>query len=118
MPNDYEVAHGSDPENPDADVDRDGDGLTARDEMRLGTDPSSYSEGLGIELETTGEDVALSFATALGKFYRLEVTDGLQGEDAWRTLQDHIAGSGEVMELMDRDAARKTRRFYRLVPLP
>jgi hypothetical protein len=61
-----------------------------------------------------GSDVALEFATVLGRIYAIECcTDLARGE--WFVVQDQIAGTGQPIQIHDlAAAAREPRCFYRL----
>jgi hypothetical protein len=82
LPDDYEVAHGLDPNNPaDAVADPDADGLTTLAEFQLGTDPldaDSDVDGLldGQEVNSVGTDPLLFDTDGDGLGDGLEVSTG------------------------------------------
>lgn len=96
-------------------ADPDGDGQTNLQEFTAGTDPNNRSSALGItQTQTSGNDVIVSFPTAVGKLYRLESSDTLQ-TGSWTPVQDHIAGTGGMAQVADSGAAGVRKRFYRIV---
>jgi hypothetical protein len=100
------------------DADPDGDGLTNASEFVAGTDPKNASSLLRVNsIATTASDVAVSFATVSGKTYRLESSETLENA-SWVPVQNDIAGTGEVLQVVDPGGMGQTKRFYRLVVVP
>ena len=62
----------------------------------------------------SGNDFIVSFATVLGKTYRVERSDTLQA-GSWTTLLDNIAGTGGTVQVTDVGGAAQSKRFYRIV---
>ena len=61
---------------------------------------------------------AITFTSVAGAQYRVEFRDDLTG-GIWLTLQSGIAGTGNVVTIVDSAGAGIPRRFYRVVlPLP
>jgi alpha-glucosidase len=96
-------------------ADPDGDGMTNAQEFTSGTDPNSRVSLLKInQIQASGSDLVVSFATVTGKTYRLERSDTLQA-GSWATVQDNIAGSGSMVQITDANAAAQPKRFYRVL---
>jgi fibronectin type 3 domain-containing protein len=96
-------------------ADPDGDGLTNTQEYTAGTNPNSVASALKIaQMQASGNDVVVSFSSVVGKTYRVERSDTLQG-GSWSTVQDNIAGTGDVLQITDSAAASLSKRFYRVV---
>jgi fibronectin type 3 domain-containing protein len=99
-------------------ADPDGDGLTNAQEFSAGTNPNNASSALGVsQVQASGNDLLVSFATVLGKVYRVDRSDTLQ-PNSWTTLQTNISGTGGTVQITDAGAAAQTKRFYRIVLLP
>jgi autotransporter-associated beta strand protein len=99
-------------------ADPDGDGLTNAQEFAAGTDPNSAASALRVgQIQPSGNDLVVSFATVAGKTYSVERSDTLQN-GSWTTVQANIAGTGAVVQITDAGAAAQSRRFYRIVLLP
>ena len=120
MPDDYELAHGTNPNNPnDASLDSDGDGFTNLQEYFAGTNPADPTSARRItSITRNGGDFDVTFTTVLAKRYRVESRiDLLSG--AWIILQDNIHGTGDAVTFTDfnaRDAG--PRHFYHVQVLP
>jgi len=96
-------------------ADPDGDGQTNLQEFTAGTDPNNRSSSLGItKTQTLGSDMVVSFPSVLGKLYRVEYSDTLQS-GSWSPLQDHVIGTGVIIQVTDPGAASVRKRFYRIV---
>jgi len=59
----------------------------------------------------------VSFPSVTGKTYRMERSDTLQS-GSWTTVQDNIAGTGGIKQVIDTDGAMQSKRFYRAVVGP
>lgn len=96
------------------DVDHDLDGLTARDEYRLGTDPTIWN--IPTPLDFAGGDLGtLSWDANEGALYQPEFSDGLSSFDP---LGDPILGDGQATELVTNlDLSGEDRFFFRLMVL-
>ncbi|MFO1499611.1 MAG: choice-of-anchor tandem repeat NxxGxxAF-containing protein [Verrucomicrobiota bacterium] len=64
-----------------------------------------------------GPDIALEFATLLGRKYRLESRDAIEG-GAWSVWRDGIEGTGGIVTITDAGAANRLKRFYRVAMVP
>jgi fibronectin type 3 domain-containing protein len=96
-------------------ADPDGDGLTNAQEYNAGTDPKSAASVLKInQVQPSGSNLVVSFATVAGKTYSVERSDTLQS-GSWTAVQSGIAGTGSTVQVTDANAATKPRRFYRII---
>jgi autotransporter-associated beta strand protein len=96
-------------------ADPDGDGLTNAQEYAAGTNPNSAASALRIgQVQASGNDIVVSFATVVGKSYSVERSDTLQS-GSWTPVQSGIAGTGSTVQVTDTNAAAQTRRFYRVI---
>jgi hypothetical protein len=116
MPDDWEIAHGLDPDDPaDADEDADEDGMTNREEFISGTDPNDPSSRLWIREAVVMQNgaVQLEFEAVAGKTYAVEYCeDPALGE--WLRLPEVAAPSVGGSETIT-DEEPSGVRFYRLV---
>jgi hypothetical protein len=96
-------------------ADPDQDGLTNLQEYLAGTDPTSASSRLWIEIEPiTGANRTLRFDAVAGKTYTVQYRDSL-GYGAWQKVADvPVQATAGPAEVVDSDAAALTR-FYRAV---
>jgi hypothetical protein len=116
IPDDYEIAHGLDPNNAvDGNADSDGDGLTNYQEYLAGTDLHSASSALWIQsIQIVDGDVVVSFPSVFAKKYRVDVRSDLSS--SWMPLTDNIPGTGNVVSVIDVEAGDdNAQRFYRVV---
>ncbi len=102
-------------------ADPDGDGWTNTREFAAGTDPNDKSSSLKFsQMQRSGGDYTLNFATVLGKKYRVERRDSLEA-GAWEPVvtdqveQTNIDGTGGTISVTDTGGALATKRFYRIV---
>lgn len=63
-----------------------------------------------------GDDIHVSFATALGKAYRVEFRSAVES-GPWTTLKDNVPGTGGPVIVTDAGAAKQPKRFYRVTAL-
>jgi len=99
-------------------ADPDGDGWTNAQEFAAGTDPNNRGSSLHVsQMQASGGDMFVDFATVAGKSYRLERSDSLES-GSWQVVQDNIAGNGGTLRITDAGGAGRTKRFYRIVVLP
>ena len=113
MPNAYELVQGLDLATNDAGGDLDGDGITNIDEMKLGTNPRQYSEGLTLGVAA---GLSIQFPSQAGRVYRLDSSASPSGP--WMPLLHQIQGTGGLIQVSDPIAPFLTRRFYQLVQTP
>ncbi|MEO8616839.1 MAG: LamG-like jellyroll fold domain-containing protein [Luteolibacter sp.] len=95
-------------------ADPDGDGWTNQQEYISGTDPNNFFSLLKITtLGPSGNDMQVSFSSVSGRIYRVERSDTLQ-VGSWMTVQQYIAGTGGLVQILDTSSAGNMRRFYRI----
>lgn len=95
-------------------ADPDGDGLNNLREYLAGTVPTDPASTLRLLGPTrSGDDYVLTFATVLGKTYRVEKTSTL-APAAWTSAQSPFAGTGETLTATDTNGAIASAIFYRL----
>ena len=117
MPDDWEVAHQLDPDNPaDAASDPDGDGFNNLQEYLAGTDPHDSSSLLRLESVAVREgSVVLRFTRAAGKSYSVQYRDSFGG-GAWLKLKDVAPSSTTIMtEVVVAPPLDSREQYYRLV---
>ena len=115
MPDDYELAYQLNPNTKlDANSDRDGDGVSARDEYLQGTNPLDPRSALHVIIGKQDDYFDVSFPTVLGKRYQLQRATSLL-QPVWSAVQDGIWGSGQVVTVEDPAAGGLPARFYRVV---
>ncbi len=105
-------------------ADPDGDGMTNAQEYTAGTDPKSAASAFKVsQLQPSGNDTVVSFATVAGKTYRVEFSNTLVA-GSWSPVltnnvpADNIAGTGGAVQITDTNGALQLHRFYRVVVLP
>jgi autotransporter-associated beta strand protein len=99
-------------------ADPDADGMTNASEYMAGTDPQNPASALRVTaIATNANDVAMSFPSVAGKTYRLERSETLQN-GSWLPVQENIAGTGGVLQVVDPGGMAEAKRFYRLVIVP
>ncbi len=117
IPGWWEELHGlSDSDPSDAGIDADGDGFTNRQEYLAGTDPRDASSVLRVgeiaqrALEDGG-GVAVSWASAAGRRYKLERSYNLRD---WTTIADEEEAAPPLNTVVDDTPPPDGRAFYRL----
>jgi subtilisin-like proprotein convertase family protein len=113
MPDWWESLYGvSDPN-----ADGDGDGLTNLQEYLAVTGPANADSALRItSIARSGNDVIITFTTALGKQYAVEYRDTMSG--TWTQLGGAVAGTGSSAQATDANAAALSTRHYRARIVP
>lgn len=120
LPDDYEKAHGLDPENPaDAAADADNDGATNREEFLAGTDPRDPASRLEVERIESAGGAVLRFRAVANRTYSVLYRDAVDSGD-WHVLAGVPAVAPDsqatrVVEVADPTAPPPGQRFYRLV---
>jgi hypothetical protein len=117
LPDTFEDNNGFDAANPaDGLLDRDGDGVSNRDEYRSGTDPADPGSYLRVEsLAVQGGAAALRFLALAGRTYTIEYRDELT-LGSWQVLEHLYARPAtQEIEVTDTQTPSRTQRFYRLV---
>jgi hypothetical protein len=124
MPDDWELAHGLDPnEAADASGDADADGLQNREEYVVGTDPQDAGSTLRLLVLEPGAQpengLAFEFEAQANRAYRVEYREGL-GLEGWsHWLSVPARSSNWVMAVTNGLPASQPYRFYRVVvPAP
>lgn len=69
-----------------------------------------------VSISRNGDDVVITFATALGQNYAVERQDALDGS-SWLRLADNIAGTGSDVSVPDSGAVNARQGFCRVVQL-
>jgi len=119
LPDDWETAYGTHPQEPDADLDPDQDGLTNAEEFAAGTHPldrTSRLEIRGIALTPSG--IELQFHAVSNRTYRvLFQTELSSGE--WNMLAELPAASTNRLQTVTDSSVPAKTRYYRLaLPIP
>jgi fibronectin type 3 domain-containing protein len=96
-------------------ADFDGDGWPNRQEYISGTDPNDRTSLFKInEMQTTENDMMLSFPSVLGRTYRVERSVSLL-DGSWSIVQENIPGTGDTIQVTDLGGSGHEMRFYRVV---
>jgi len=112
MPDEWEIANGTDPLVADATSDLDGDGMNNGDEYRAGTNPQNPASYLKLEVDWQNGFVRLRFEPVTGRRYAILFKENLS-PGTWSTLQEFPPGGGPIITVTD--APDQSARFYRLV---
>lgn len=118
LPDDWEIAGGMDMTNSaDASFDRDGDGMSNREEYLAGTDPDDPQSFLRIESISYDNTPAwhVRFFAASNHTYSVQAADAFDPDTTWRSLVDIIAmPTNRTVEII-RPVANASPKFLRLV---
>ncbi len=119
LPDDYEIAHGFDPRNPnDAPADADRDGATNREEFLAGTDPREPTSRLEVERIASAGGAVLRFRAVANRTYSVLYRDAVDTGE-WHWLAGVPAVSADPQATRSVEVADPPpppgRRFYRLV---
>lgn len=115
LPDEWEIAHGTDPTVPDADRDPDGDGLTNAEEFLAGTHPNDAASNLSMAVTTLGPtSITLEFVARAGRSYTVLFKQSIE-DAAWTRLTDVPAAPEDHVETVVDPAPAVGARFYRLV---
>ncbi len=121
IPNGWEQAYGLNPLDLfDGDTDKDGDGMSNRDEYLAGTNPTNTASCLRISsLLVTNGNVRVNWTAVRGKTYALQTNSAYCTNFTDCGLMLNIPGSGEVVtNFLDLGGATTPVRNYRLRLVP
>lgn len=99
LPNDWETAHGLDPdESADALMDSDDDGASNREEYLADTNPEDARSNLRLNIERTGLEVRLSLPTSPNRVYTLQHRASF-GDAGWQDVDGAVGlpGTGGIV---------------------
>ena len=113
LPDEWEIANGTDPLITDATADPDGDGVNNYDEYRAGTDPQDGGSYLKLWVNWDASAVILSFEAKRGRAYDVLERDGL-GTGEWTIFQQLPASGVDRVESIFLSPSPAATRFYRL----
>ena len=110
----WELANGLNPHDPsDAAADADGDGFTNLQEYLLGTNPCCATSKLCItDIQLSGNDLSLTFASVPGKSYVVEYKDGITS--ALWSLEATVSASGTATQVTASNVLQRSKRVYRV----
>jgi hypothetical protein len=112
LPDDWELAHGTDPHRPDANADPDGDGMTNMQEYIAGTDPRDAGSLLRLEILLMHDGSArVRFQARPGRRYTVQRASGLGS--GWTDLASFPPASEQVLDAQIQTGA--DAGFYRLI---
>jgi hypothetical protein len=113
LPDGWELAHGLNPDLPDAAADADGDGPNNLEEYLAGTDPQDSANFFGLTITPETGAIRLAFFAAAGRAYRIESCED-PASGPWALYTSFApAAIGQVREVSL--AADGKQRFYRVV---
>ena len=114
IPDDWEIAHGTNPLVPDSNLDPDHDGMTNGEEFLAGTDPQSASSALRLEVKSAlPGGVTLGFTAVSNRTYSLLYRSAMDG-NGWLKLTD-VAAQATNRAVTISESPNGTDRFYRLI---
>jgi hypothetical protein len=117
MPDDWELAHGLNPDDPsDALLDSDQDGLANLQEYLSGTDPRNPDSTLRLVAEAaSNQDIILRFMAQPGRGYSVQYAGTLTGY-AWLKLQDVAPQpAATAVAVADHRGPQDRELFYRVI---
>ena len=112
MPDEWEIAHGLNPNVDDSSSDNDGDGMSNIAEFIAGTDPSDKNSKLRISSLTLNgnNEVIIEFESVPDKDYQVLVSTNLL--DNWSVLTNILKTSSN--KTIIRDTGSSNRKYYRI----
>lgn len=114
LPDAWEIEHGLNWKQPDADDDPDGDGMTNGEEFLAGTNPNDPFSGLLLDAFTyTPEEIALQFLAVSNRTYSVLVSESVEWPD-WEKLVNIPAESTNRIVTVTAPVSGLRSRFYRL----
>jgi hypothetical protein len=114
MPDDWEIANGTDPFVNDADADPDHDGLSNFQEYLAGTSPTNSASVFRIESALmSGTNVIFSFTAISNHSYTVQIQSAL-GSGAWQKWLNIPSAPGNRTIWLTNGAGIGTNSFYRL----
>ena len=117
MPDDWEMAHGLNPNVANGQQDADLDGMSNLSEYLAGTDPQDAQSFLKVELEWSlgGTVVMVRFGAVSNKTYSVLYQDRLHPQTNWNKLADvWAAPTNRTVRVLD-PSPTAPARFYRLI---
>jgi hypothetical protein len=114
MPDDWEIANGTDPFQDDAAADPDGDGMSNFQEYLAGTSPTNAASALKFESAMlSGANFIFSFTAVSNHSYTIQ-SQLAAGRGAWQKWQDITAASSNRTIWLTNAIAAGTNQFYRI----
>lgn len=118
LPDDFELAHGLNPDNPDdGAIDSDRDGLTNAQEYRAGTNPTNAASVLKLELPVVtvgGDALTLQFNAVSNRSYRIEYRDHVKLGSWQEAFSLDAAPTNRTVEVTRPAIGAGVQRFYRI----
>ncbi len=97
IPDEWELAHGLDPQTPEGALDSDGDRVSNRDEYLADIDPQSVTSQLKLGLRTERSLPVLDFVSRSNHTYTVQYADTLS-PPVWERLADVVSQSSNRVE--------------------
>jgi hypothetical protein len=114
LPDDWELANGTNPNVNDAGLDPDHDGLSNLQEYRAGTSPTNAASALRLEsVATAGDDAVFRFLAVSNRDYTIQMQPAVG--DAWQKWLDIGAAPSNRTMVLTNVNNTGTNRFFRLV---
>jgi hypothetical protein len=115
LPDEWEIANGTDPYMPDADADPDHDGMSNYQEMLAGTSPTNAASVFRFEtVSLTGTNLALSFLAVSNHSYTVQ-SCSFPTEGPWENWINIPAVATNRTLWLTNAVSAGTNRFFRLV---
>lgn len=114
LPDDWEIANGTNPSGRDADADPDRDGLTNLQEFLSGTNPADPNSALKILRVNLAGSVVLEFQAISKRTYTVQCKHSMI-DATWSKLADVQAEAATRVETVRDSSSGMTARFYRII---